>query len=184
MRSLLFVLLLLPACSDDTVAVSEAVGINIDIKSDEVTAGAISDEKDINSEAGNPYKAFITEARAALGGVDPSEVDLTSVTLTLGATSTGVTDLEQVFTGQVEVLFIIHDTNNSYNVATVTNPTGGGPVGMQITWDPSLIKASSIDWGKFLDDKFKVVVRGTAASTFEAAGATGKLQITLTFNAI
>jgi hypothetical protein len=184
MRKLLLVLLLLPSCADDPVAVSEAVGINIDIKSDEVATGAISDEKDINSEAGNPYKAFITEARAALGGVDPSEVDLTAVTLSLGATSTGVTDLEQVFTGQVEILFIIHDTNNSYNVATVTNPTGGGPVSMNITWDPSLIKASSIDWGKFLDDKFKVVIRGTAATGFAEAAATAKMQVTLTFHAI
>jgi hypothetical protein len=160
---------------------SQAVGINLSIKSGDVTADAASDEKDIDSEAGNPYAGFVTAARLALSGEDPGSVDLSVVTLLLGGTSTGVTTLQQVFTGEVEVLFVMKDTNNTYNVATVTDPMGGGPVTMDIVWDPALIKASTLDWEKFLAGQFRVVIRGTATTGFDGLAADAKLQVTLTF---
>ena len=80
----------LTACGDDPVSYSSPVGINLKAESGAVSGTAISDEKGITTESGNPYGAFVTEARKALGR-DPSRIELDGLTLTLGANSTGVT---------------------------------------------------------------------------------------------
>jgi len=69
--------------------------------------------KGITTESGNPYGAFVGDARTKLGH-DPSRVELDGVSLTLGAQSTGVTALDQIYSGAVDVLFLMNDTNNSY----------------------------------------------------------------------
>jgi len=111
--------LALAGCGDDPVSYSAPVGINLKAKSANSTNGVVTDEKGINTESGNPFGAFVTDARRELGR-DPGYIDVDEVTVLLGAGSTGVTRLGEVFTGNVEVLFQMNDTNNTYPVASGT----------------------------------------------------------------
>jgi hypothetical protein len=174
--------LTLAACGSDPVSFSAPVGINLKAKSGDVAQSVISETKDITTESGNPYGAFVSDARAKLGGKDPSAIELDSVTLLLGAQSTGVTALEQVFTGDVDVAFVINDSNNTYDVGHIMSPTGAGPASLAVSFDSG--KIAPQDWTKFLGGSFKVVVRGTAASTFAGKGAEANLQVTFTFDAL
>jgi len=168
------------ACGDDPVEYSAPVGINLKAESGAVNNAVISDEKGINTESGNPYGAFVADAREALGR-DPSRIELPELTLTLGATSTGVTALEQVYTGDVDVLFLMNDSNNTYNVARITNPTGAGPVRAEVSLRSDVI--TDVDWDKYLGGGFKVVIRGNAAPDFATKGAKADLQLMFTFAA-
>lgn len=166
--------------SDDPVAHSAPVGINLKAESGAVNGTAISDEKGITTESGNPYGAFMTDANRELGGA-PGRVEIERLTLTLGAQSTGVTALEQVYAGTVDVLFIMGDTNNSYPVGKIMNPTGTGPLEMPVGFESNDV--GDPDWTKFLGGGFKVVIRGSAASDFATKGAKADLQLTFTFAA-
>lgn len=176
----LALLIAVSACADDPVSYSAPVGINLKAESGAVNGTAISDEKGITTESGNPYGAFVAEARAKLGH-DPSRIEIEKITLTLGALSTGVTALEQIYTGDVDVLFLMNDTNNSYPIGRVTSPTGTGPVDVGVLLDSDGI--SDTDWPKFLGGSFKVIIRGTAATDFETKGAKADLQLDFTFAA-
>ena len=170
----------LTACGDDPVSYSSPVGINLKAESGAVSGTAISDEKGITTESGNPYGAFVTEARKALGR-DPSRIELDGLTLTLGANSTGVTAFEQIYTGDVDVLFLMNDSNNTYNAGRVTNPTGPGPIEVGVLVESDAI--TDTDWPKYLGGSFKVVIRGTAAADFASKGAKADLQLMFTFAA-
>jgi hypothetical protein len=170
---------LLAACSDDPVNYSSPVALNLKAESGAVNGTVISDEKSITTESGNPYGAFISAAEAELGR-DPARVEIEELGLVLGGTSTGVTALEQVYTGNVEVLFVMGDSNNTYPVGTVTNPKGT-TAGIDIGFESNDISAT--DWDKFLGGGFKVVIRGTAAADFASKGAKADLQLTFTFAA-
>ncbi len=181
----LFVLggLALVACGgDDPVSYSAPVGINLKAKSDDVTNGVVTDDKGINTESGNPYGAFVTDARAEIGA-DPGLIDVAGVDLFIGANSTGVTKLGEVFAGQVDVLFEMNDTNNSYTVASgaISADSGAGPIGADVTFAAD--EVPDLDYAKLLAGSFKVVVRGPAAPGFATAGADVDLQVTLTFAA-
>ena len=173
-------LLSLAACGADPVSYSTPVGINLGVKSGEVSDNAISDEKAITTESGNPYGAFITDARAKLGK-DPTRIEIDHLTLTLGAQSNGVTKLEQVYTGDVDIAFIMNDTNNTYDAAHVLNPTGVGPVDVSVAFHSD--EVSPADFTKMLTGSFKVVIRGPAATTFSSNGAQANLQLNFTFAA-
>lgn len=173
-------LIAVAACSDDPVSYSAPVAINLKAESGAVDGTALSDEKGITTESGNPYGAFVTDARRALGH-DPSRIEVDGITLTLGAQSTGVTALEQVYAGDVDVIFLMNDTNNSYPTGRVTNPTGTGPVDVAVLLESDAI--SDPDWPKFLAGSFKVVIRGTAATDFATKGAKADLQVSFTFAA-
>jgi hypothetical protein len=172
----------LSACGSDPVAFSAPVGINEKAKSGDVAGDVISEAKDIETESGNPYMVFMNGAHQALGGRDPSRIELTSLTLLLGAQSTNVTKLEEVFTGRVDALFLVNDTNNTFPVGHITSPTGGGPVTMEI--DLNSDSFTGVDRTNLLAGKFKVVVRGSAAAGFAALGAEANLQLTLQFSAL
>jgi hypothetical protein len=170
----------LAGCSDDPVSFSAPVGINLKAESGDVTGAALSDEKGITTESGNPYGAFVSDARAKIGG-DPARIEIDSLTLTLGADSTGVTGLDQVYTGDVDVLFQMNDTNNTYPAGRITNPTATGPVAVGVQLDSDAV--SDPDWTKFIGGNFKVVIRGTAATDFSTKGAKADLQLNFTFAA-
>jgi hypothetical protein len=155
--------------------------INLSAKSADVAQNAISNEKGIMSEAGNPYGAFITAARQALSGRDPSRIDIASLSLVLGANSTGVTKLEEVFTGTVDVLFVMSGSSNTYPAGTAMNPTGTGPVMMTVSFAYASIAQQ--DLPELRSGNFKVVIRGSAATGFSTKGATADLQLTFTFAA-
>lgn len=173
-------LLALTACGDDPISYSAPVAINLKAESGAVNGTAISDEKGITTESGNPFGAFVGDARSTLG-TDPNRIELDDLTLTLGAQSTGVTALEQVYSGPVDVLFLLNDTNNTYPAGQVTDPTGSGPVGVGVTFDHGALAEQDI--AKFSGGGFKVIIRGTAAAEFASKGAKADLQLTFTFAA-
>lgn len=177
------VTLTLAACGDDPVRFSEPVTINLKAKSADTTGGVVDDDKGISTENGNPYGKFVGDARAALGGADPGRIALEGATLTLGAASTGVLGLGEVFTGNVEVNFTVNDTNNTYPAAwgpiAATAPSGP----LTLTTGFSTDTLSSTDFAKLLGGSFKVGIRGPAAAGFSAKGADADLQVTLTFAA-
>lgn len=167
-------------CGDDPVSYSATVGINLKAESGAVNGTAITDEKGITTESGNPYGAFVADATERLGR-DPGRIEIDSLALTLGAQSTGVTTLEQVYTGDVDVLFLMNDTDNTYPVGRVTNPAGTGPVGIDVLLDSDAV--SEVDYPKYLGGSFKVVLRGTAAADFATKGAKADLQLAFVFAA-
>ncbi|MDQ3369818.1 MAG: hypothetical protein M3680_30740 [Myxococcota bacterium] len=171
---------LVAACGDDPVSYSAPVGINLKAESGAVNGTALTDEKGITTESGNPYGAFVGSARSELGA-DPGRIELADLTLTLGAGSDGVTALEQIYAGPVDVLFIMGDSDNTYPAARITNPTGTGPVAVGVTFESNDI--SDVDFAKFLGGGFKVVIRGNAASDFATKGAKADLQLMFTFAA-
>jgi hypothetical protein len=170
------------ACGDDPVSYSAPVGINLKAKSSDTANGVVSNEKGINTESGNPYGAFVSDARGKLGR-DPGLIDVERLELLLGAGSTGVTGLGEVFTGTVDLLFQMNDTNNSYPVASVAIPAGtaAGPVGFVASFAEEDIPDA--DYVKLLNGSFKVIARGPAAASFATKGAEADLQVTLTFAA-
>ena len=84
-------------------------------------------------------------------------------------------------TGDVDVLFLMNDSNNTYNAGRVTNPSGPGPVEVGVLVESDAI--SDTDWPKYLGGSFKVVIRGTAAADFASKGAKADLQLMFTFAA-
>ena len=176
-------LLGLVACGDDPLTYSAPVGINLKAKSSDTVNNVVSDEKGITTESGNPYGAFVSDAQRELGGRDPAVIEVDGVELFLGASSTGVTTLGEIFDGNVEVLFQMNDTNNSYPVAhgTVAATTGGGPFALSIDFAGEDVP--DIDFAKMLGGSFKVIARGPAAADFTTKGADADLQVTFTFAA-
>lgn len=173
-------LLMLIGCGDDPVSFSMPVGINLKAKSGDVSNTVISEEKQITTESGNPYGAFVSDAQSKLG-TDPGRIEISAATLILGAQSTNVTKLEDVYTGDVDVAFITNDSNNTYDVGHVLNPAGVGPVALTVVFDAEAVAPA--DFEKFLTGSFKVVIRGTAATGFSTKGAEAALQVTFTFAA-
>ncbi len=173
-------LVMLTACGDDPISFSAPVGINLKAKSGDVSNNAISDEKGITTESGNPYGAFVGDATAAIGG-DPARIEVDELTLTLGAQSDGVTTLEEIYAGDVDVAFIMNDTDNTFDVGHVIDPTGVGPVGVDVVFDSD--ELGETDYEKLLGGSFKVVIRGPVAVAFEGKGADATLQLTFTFAA-
>ena len=178
--ALLLPLLAVAACSDDPVSYSAPVGITLKAKSGDVSGTTITEDKSITTETSNPYGAFVNDARVKLGH-DPLRIEVDRLTLTLGAQSTGVARLEDVFTALVDVSMIMNDTNNTYVIGAVTSPIGPGPVELDVSLDGRTI--SPQDFVKYLGGSFKVVARGTAATGFSAKGAEATLQLTFTYAA-
>ena len=172
--------LTLAACGADPISYSTPVGIQLKAKSSDVTNSTITDDKAITTESGNPYGKFVTDAQAKLGK-SPTRIEVDQLTLTLGAQSTGVSALEQIYTGDVDVALITNDTNNTYDVGHVTSPTGVGPVDVAVSYES--VQVSAADYVKILGGSFKVVLRGPAATTFQSKGAEANIQATFTFAA-
>ncbi|MBJ6762542.1 hypothetical protein JGU66_17360 [Myxococcaceae bacterium JPH2] len=169
-------------CGKDPVGTSSSVGINLKSKASDIKSGTIEQDKSITSESSNPYGAFVNDARAKLDGHDPSRITVSSLTLLLGAQSTGVTALEQVFSGKVEVLFVMNDTNNTFPVGSIQAPTGTGPVSLTVAFDSDTMGAE--DRAKLLNGSFKTVIRGPATAGFTSSGsAVADLQLSFVFEA-
>jgi hypothetical protein len=150
------------------------------VKSGDVSNNAISDQKAITTESGNPYGAFVTDAHAKLAR-DPARIEVENLTLTLGGQSIGVTTLQEVYTGDVDVAFITNDTNNTYDVGHIMNPMGVGPDTVDVSFLSSQVP--SADFSKMLTGSFSVVIRGPAAAMFSTKGAEADVQLTFTFAA-
>lgn len=177
----LSLLLVLAACGSDPVTYSAPVGIELKVKAGDVTNTSVTETKDITTESGNPYGAFVSDAMTKLGGKDPSSIEIEGLALTLGAQATGVTTIDQIVTGDVDVAFLVNNSNATYDAGRVTDPTGIGPVAMDPTFDWSAVAAA--DQPAMLNGSFKVVLRGPAAASFSASGAEATLETKFTFTA-
>ena len=180
MRRFSMLALLLAGCGADPVSFSMPVGITLKAKSSDVTNSVISDDKQITTETGNPFGAFVSDAHTRLGK-DPTRIEIDKLTLVLGAQSTNVARLEDVYAGDVDVTFLTNDSNNTYDVGHVVDPTGVGPVELEVAFRSDEVPAA--DFTKLLNGSFKVVIRGTAAPGFIGKGAEAALQTTFTFAA-
>jgi hypothetical protein len=176
----LFALALLAACGDDPINYSAPVGIELKAKSGEVSNNTLTPEKGINTESGNPYGAFINDAKAKLGR-EPGRIALEEIAITLGAQSNNVGALEEVVTGDVYVQFLTNDTNNTFVVGHWPSPTDLGPVEGHPSFDWDMV--GDPDVAKFLSGSFKVVLNAPAAAGFSTKGAEASLQLTFTFAA-
>jgi hypothetical protein len=181
-HTLAVALALCAACSDDPVSYSAPVGITLKARSANASNGVVADEKSINTESGNPYGAFVSAARARIGR-DPSIIDVEGVEVGLGPGSTGVAILGDVFTGTVDLVFQMNDTNITYPVATgiIAADTTAGPVPLEVSFVAE--EVPDLDYVKLLLGSFKLAARGTAAPAFATKGAEANLQVTLTFAA-
>ncbi len=111
------------ACDSDPepVAVSETVSLKLGgMKEGDAKSGTHSQDKNVNSESGNPYGEFLKTARDRLNR-DPSEIRVRRVDVRLHADSTGATDLGQVF-ADLEVF--LANSNTTIPLGTVDAPTG------------------------------------------------------------
>jgi hypothetical protein len=174
-------LALLAACSSDPAPVtySAPVGISLPVASKDVVSGAVQVDKNITTESGNPYGAFVNAARARIGH-DPSRIVVTGTTVELLATSNGVTALEQAFT-RISISFVMSGTNAVYPVAQIANPTGAGPVPLQVGFDSAVLPEA--DRAALAQGQFKVVLSGTTAAGFDSANALADVVATLSFEA-
>src|SRR5512136_1074646 len=119
------------ACGKDPVSYSAPVGISLAARAQDVTAGQVSVVKNVNTENGNPCGAYVHAAQQALGH-PPSVIQVSSVTLLLSSSSTGVTGLEQVFSGTATVSFVLNGSGHVFPVAAVAGPSGAGPLNMPL----------------------------------------------------
>jgi hypothetical protein len=162
----------------NTVGFSGPVNVRLDkFKDGDVRNEAFDSDKDVDTGSGNPYAAFLRDARAALGR-DPAAVVVDRMTFTLAGDTRGVTAFEQIFAGTAVVY--VATSAVTVNVGSVTAPTGAGPVAVQITAtraDLAPINAA------LLSGHFKVGVRVPAAparpSSFDA-----RVSTTLYFRAL
>lgn len=143
----------------NTVNFSGPVPINIDkFKDGEVRNEAFDVDKSVSTESGNPYGAFLQEARARLGR-PPAAVIVERATLTLGANSSGVTSFQQFFGGPLTLY--LTNSGTTVNVGTVAQPTGAGPVEVTITATRDTLGPLQNDLSQ---GSFKVGVRVPAAA--------------------
>ena len=175
-------LLAATACGDDPVSYSDPVGIALSVKSGDVGAGAVLEEKNINTESGNPYGAFVTAAEAEIGG-SPSRISVDATTLTLDATSKNVDELPAVFAGVVSVSFVMNTSGATYPVAsgTIGADDGAGPVALDVDFDSDDMEDA--DYDDLVGGSFKVVLAGVSATGFANLDADANLSVVLTFRA-
>lgn len=150
-------------CGDDlaanTVNFSGPVTINVDkFKDGDVRNDAFDSDKSISTESGNPYGAFLQQARGALGRA-PAAVLVERVTLTLGRDSTGVTSFEQFLGGPLVVY--LASSSTTVNIGTVTQPTGAGPVEVTINATRDTLAPINND---LVQGSFKIGIRVPAAA--------------------
>ena len=171
------VAILLGGCSSDPVSVSRPVGISLTVASKDA-GGAVAVDKDINTENGNPYGAFVNNAVSGLGGKNPSRISVAALSLALLPSSTNVTALEQVLTSPVAISFQMSGSNAIYPVGSVANPTGTS-AGLAVAFDSQSMPPT--DYGALLGGQFKVLLTGTAPSGFSSANATADLEANFVF---
>ena len=169
-------------CSDDPVSVSDVVDLKLTLSSGDVAGGTLLDEKNVNTESGNPYGVFVQMAREEIGG-DPSRITVEATGVTVDATSRNVTTLGAVFAGATKLEFIMNGSATAHTVATrdVVAADGAGPVPFEVSFDSD--KIPDADYADLASGSFKVALAGPPASTFAAANADADITLSLTFKA-
>jgi hypothetical protein len=152
---------ILAACDEDPVVATDLIVIQLSgIKQGDITDGVVSKSKNVSTESGNPYHAFLVEARAVLGR-DPARIRVESVQLTLDGSTRGIASFADLFNADAEV-YLDADVGGTVNVARVTRPTGTGPVELAVvSTDATLAPILAA----LLSGDFRVGVRGTTLRT-------------------
>jgi hypothetical protein len=171
------------ACTgEEAVSYSDMVGIEVKADADKVVADNISDEKNINTESGNPYGAFITAAQNELGA-DPGRIEITSVTIQLND-AVGVSALNEIFDGDVDVIFQMPTSGDEVRVASGlvgADTQGGGPIELIVEFDSDSL--NDANYADLIAGSFKVLYRAPANPAYAATSAKTDLQITFMFEA-
>lgn len=162
----------------NTVGYSGPVSLRLDkFKDSEVRNEAFDSDKDIDTEQGNPYAAFLRDARASLGR-DAAAVVVDRITFTLASDTRGVTAFEQILAGTAVVYFATSSV--TVNVGSVAMPTGAGPVSVNVT--ASRADLAPIN-AALLSGRFKVGIRVPAAPG-RPASFDARVSTTLYFRAL
>ncbi len=167
---------------DDPVSVSDVVDLKLSLSSGDVAGNNLSDEKNVNTESGNPYGAFVDDARAEVGG-DPSAIRVDEVTIELDpGASTNVDALGLVF-ADVAVSFEM-SSGEIVLVASdeLTADADAGPLALDVAFDSDAL--SDADYADLLGGGFKVMLSGEAAAGFAALDASADLEITFLLTAL
>jgi len=142
----------LASCGDDPVAYSETVSVKLSgIKNGDIDNGQASEDKNINTESGNPYAAFLKNARAKLGR-DPSAVEISKATVQVHADSKNVSTIDAVFDS---FEFFIANSATIIPAGSVADPRGTSvavPIFDDLDYEPV--------FASMLSGDFKVGVRG------------------------
>jgi hypothetical protein len=180
-RLALLVMFTAVACSDDPVNYSAPVGLKLNLQTSNVDTGVFSDEKNVNTESGNPYGAFVSGAREALGG-DPGRIELTGATIAMSSGTTGAASLGEVFAGEVELSFELDAVLVPIAHLNVTTAnTTLGPVDMVVDFDFGALTEAQVT--ALIGGGFKVVATGPATEAFSTGTVDGLLELSLTFAA-
>lgn len=148
-------------CADDVVGVSEPVSLKLSgIKPGDIANGSASEDKNVNTESGNPYGAFLKAARDGLGQ-EPRAIRVKSAFLRVHADSKNVTNFEQVF---ADLELFAADSQTTIPVGTVSAPSGTS-VAVVITADEVDLAALQT---AMKGGDFKMGVRGAVQSTTPA----------------
>lgn len=143
----------LAACGDDPVAYSETVSVKLSgIKNGDIQNDQASEDKNINTESGNPYGEFVKRARDRLGGRDPGAIEIVKATVQVHADSKNVSTIEVVF---ADLELFIADSQTTIPVGSVSAPAGTSvpiPLREEIDYEPV--------YASMLGGDFRVGVRG------------------------
>src|SRR4051794_22211260 len=100
----------LVACGGGKTQSSPPIAYSLMTSQSDVNTGVLTQDKGLGS-TGSAYSNFINGATVDFGNKSPTKLEVSSVSLTLGGNSQGVTGLEQVFdAGEVDVLVRIDST--------------------------------------------------------------------------
>lgn len=159
-RALVLVALLplLSACGDDPVAYSETVSVKLSgIKPGDIQNGQTSEDKNINTEEGNPYGDFLKNARAELGGRDPGAIEIVSAVVRVHADSKNVSTIDAVLTS---LELFMADSATTIVFGTKASPSGSEvavPIKEDLDYEPI--------FESMLGGDFKVGLRGPTVAT-------------------
>ena len=153
----LCVLVLMTGCGSP-LAVSDYISLKLSgIKDGDIRNGQVSEEKNVNTEEGNPYSEFLRVVGEELDGAAPSRIEVESVGLQVHSDSKGVSDLETVFQS-LEVFVATGETIATVGYIEVVS-------GSTVTLDD--IQNGSLDTvqAALIEGNFKMGVRGTVHET-------------------
>lgn len=170
-----FIGLSLVGCSDDPAFTSGQVGISLSLKEGAIVGDQIDSRKNVSTESGNPYGAFISKVQNEFGDT-PREIRIEAVSLQIQDTKDDVAVFEDLWPESVQVFLAADDTVSGFTVASVEGPTGLGPINV-----PTRPVEDTTALETLLESgNFRVGVRGKTALT-DAAKFDTKVAVTLTF---
>lgn len=177
MKMLAASLILFTACTDDA-SFSDPVSVELAVTSNDVDRGMIIRDQPMATA----YATFVNNAQFELQAA-PTAIDVTRAQLRLDQSSVNVGELPDVFAQNIEVDFLIDDSDHTVPVALGTiSPALIGPVELDVVFDSDTLDI--VDYDRLLHGNFKVIVVGRANPLFQIKSATANLEATFELAAI